>query len=145
MDTILLNTLSSLYILSVYVCYQSIYKEIIIYTSKRISFKQLEKNVLFKLVEFSFFPFTFLERKRMSERRGRERNLKQAPSQHWAQPEFGSHYSEIMTWAEINSQRLKRLSHPGAPKVNFYWQLFHWRALVNFIQNNSVKKQLSGN
>ena len=35
-----------------------------------------------------------------------------------AEFEFTSH--EIMTWAEIKSWTLNQLSHPGAPRMNFY-------------------------
>ena len=56
-------------------------------------------------------------------RRGVE-SLKQAPGPEFrcrAQRGAWSHNSEIMTWAEINSRTLNRLSHPGAP-ILYSWK-----------------------
>ena len=68
-----------------------------------------------------FILFYFLRDRAWSLNRGegqreREReNLKQLHTQRRAQHKPGSHDPEFMTQAEIESQMLKQLSHPGSP------------------------------
>ena len=51
--------------------------------------------------------------------RGRGGNPKQTPTEQGARSWAWSHDPEIMTWAQIQSRRLNRLSHPGVPIILF--------------------------
>ena len=78
------------------------------------------------------FVFVFRERERARARdsmckwlgRDRERGRERILSRIWAWHGAWSHNPEIMTWAEIKSQTLNWLSHPGAPQLTFKKDLF---------------------
>ena len=64
-------------------------------------------------------------------RRGKERGRERIPSSFHtvsAEPNVGS-WTEIMTWAEIWSQTLNQLSHPGTP-ILFYFTLLYFILLL---------------
>ena len=54
-----------------------------------------------------------------------ERNSSKLPTEYRARCGSGSHNPEIMTWAEIKSGMLNRLSHPGAPHFSSYQTAEH--------------------
>ena len=73
-----------------------------------------------------FFMFIYFEREREWVRRGREgqteKGWKRIPSRLHAvssgsEAGLDPRSHEIMTWAEMKSQTLNRLSHPGAPII----------------------------
>ena len=55
---------------------------------------------------------------------GRDRGTSRLPTEYWAQHGAWSHNPEIMTWAEIKSQMLNQLSHPGAPIITILLTMF---------------------
>ena len=94
--------------------------------------------ICLRIIIFSLFFKRFIylfERQRKggrAEGEESERNFKQTP--HWmcrAQLGAWSHDSKITTWAKNKSQRLSRLSHPGAPaQFHFKEVLFPEASLV---------------
>lgn len=71
-----------------------------------------------EMILFFFFKIYVFIRDRESTKWGRDRGERISIRLH-AQPPLRaqSHDSEIMTWPEIRSQTLNRLSHPGALEV----------------------------
>ena len=66
---------------------------------------------------FLYQPPPFFWEREWAQVRAREReNLQQAGHRAWCGA--WSHNPEIMTWAEIKSQALNQLNHPGAPCIN---------------------------
>ena len=80
-------------------------------------------------LKFFFFLSLFILRgKQHEQRRGRERRERISSRLHAVstEPDVGLDLRnhEIMTWAEIQSEALNQLSHPGAPRrLYFKWRL----------------------
>lgn len=59
-------------------------------------------------------------KKREAEGEGEKESLSTFPAEHRARHGSQSHDPEVMTWAEIKSQSLNRLSHPGVPGISSF-------------------------
>lgn len=105
----------------------------------------------FYLLLFLMFSFKREREKECERERGRERrrqNLKQAPGSYLSAQSLTQGFElknhEIMTWAQVKSWILNRLSHPGAPvfitfsdfKYEFYSSSFaKWNIIFVFWNN----------
>ena len=95
--------------------------------------------ILFYFILFYFIYF-FREREHKLGRGAEGERRRENPKQgFWCRT--GSHAAGIRTWAEITSWMLNRLSHPGTPKINFFW-VPHSFLLPNSINCNNFKKNL---